>query len=247
MFLVGLKAMGEIRTHFAAEVFLLWLIEIASNFISERDITSILISETTRALSIKFLFHHPSHSYLGYESNYVISLMTVNPSMHEFFSVSASSNILNCWVSRKLDCLQWFGTDWFVWGIASAHERDTLLRPGNNHCRQQGGSKRANCYNIRPGSKIIYAEEELRRNVCALIQLSWIDHNYILIPCVRRRQVGAELPVDSDDADFENKHENGSTLLCVFERGWGLCLLLNCDVCGSFLATSGNPFPLFAQ
>jgi hypothetical protein len=33
------------------------------------------------------------------------------------------------------------------------------------------------------------------------------------------RQVGAEIPVDSDDADAENKDENGSTLLCVFERG----------------------------
>jgi hypothetical protein len=34
------------------------------------------------------------------------------------------------------------------------------------------------------------------------------------------RQVGAEIPVDSDDADTENKDENGSTLLCVFERGY---------------------------
>ena len=34
------------------------------------------------------------------------------------------------------------------------------------------------------------------------------------------KQVGAELPVDSDDADIENKEDNGSTLLCVFERGW---------------------------
>jgi hypothetical protein len=33
-------------------------------------------------------------------------------------------------------------------------------------------------------------------------------------------QVGAELPVDSDDADIENKDDNGSTLLCVFERGY---------------------------
>jgi hypothetical protein len=32
-------------------------------------------------------------------------------------------------------------------------------------------------------------------------------------------QVGAELPVDSDDAESENKSENGSTLLFVFERG----------------------------
>ena len=32
-------------------------------------------------------------------------------------------------------------------------------------------------------------------------------------------QVGAELPLDSDDADEENKRENGKTLLCVFERG----------------------------
>ncbi len=32
-------------------------------------------------------------------------------------------------------------------------------------------------------------------------------------------QIGAELPVDSDDAERENKNDNGSTLLCVFERG----------------------------
>jgi hypothetical protein len=32
-------------------------------------------------------------------------------------------------------------------------------------------------------------------------------------------QVGAELPLDSDDADEENKREHGKTLLCVFERG----------------------------
>ena len=32
-------------------------------------------------------------------------------------------------------------------------------------------------------------------------------------------QVGAELPVDSDDAENENKSDSGSTLLCVFERG----------------------------
>jgi hypothetical protein len=33
------------------------------------------------------------------------------------------------------------------------------------------------------------------------------------------QQVGAELPVDSDDADIESKDKNGSTLLYVFERG----------------------------
>jgi hypothetical protein len=32
-------------------------------------------------------------------------------------------------------------------------------------------------------------------------------------------QIGAELPVDSVDADEENKAENGKTLLYVFERG----------------------------
>jgi hypothetical protein len=33
-------------------------------------------------------------------------------------------------------------------------------------------------------------------------------------------QVGAELPMDSDEADEENKAENGGkTLLYVFERG----------------------------
>ncbi len=34
------------------------------------------------------------------------------------------------------------------------------------------------------------------------------------------RQIGAEISVDSDDADTENKDDNGSTLLCVFERGY---------------------------
>jgi hypothetical protein len=33
-------------------------------------------------------------------------------------------------------------------------------------------------------------------------------------------QVGAELPIDSDDADNENKMGNGKTLLYVFERGY---------------------------
>jgi hypothetical protein len=32
-------------------------------------------------------------------------------------------------------------------------------------------------------------------------------------------QVGAELPVDSEDAAAENQSENGNTLLFVFERG----------------------------
>jgi hypothetical protein len=32
-------------------------------------------------------------------------------------------------------------------------------------------------------------------------------------------QVGVELPMDSDEADEENKSENGRTLLYVLERG----------------------------
>lgn len=32
-------------------------------------------------------------------------------------------------------------------------------------------------------------------------------------------QVGAELPVDSDDAAYENQSKNGNSLLFVFERG----------------------------
>jgi hypothetical protein len=32
-------------------------------------------------------------------------------------------------------------------------------------------------------------------------------------------QVGAELAMDSDDADEEHKSENGRTLLNVFEKG----------------------------
>ncbi len=35
-------------------------------------------------------------------------------------------------------------------------------------------------------------------------------------------QVGVELPVDSDDADNESKMAGGSTLLCVFERGYDI-------------------------
>ena len=42
-----------------------------------------------------------------------------------------------------------------------------------------------------------------------------VKHNILIY----FQQVGAELPVDSDDADSENKQENGSTLLFVFERG----------------------------
>ena len=33
------------------------------------------------------------------------------------------------------------------------------------------------------------------------------------------RQVGAEIPMDSEDADDANKNDNGRTLLYVFERG----------------------------
>ena len=32
-------------------------------------------------------------------------------------------------------------------------------------------------------------------------------------------QVGAEIPMDSDDADDANRDDNGRTLLYVFERG----------------------------
>jgi hypothetical protein len=32
--------------------------------------------------------------------------------------------------------------------------------------------------------------------------------------------VGVEIPMDSDEADEENKAEGGKTLLYVFERGW---------------------------
>ncbi len=36
-------------------------------------------------------------------------------------------------------------------------------------------------------------------------------------------QVGAEIPMDSSEADEENKHADGKTLLFVLERGY-LCL-----------------------
>ena len=32
-------------------------------------------------------------------------------------------------------------------------------------------------------------------------------------------QVGVEIPIDSDDADEENKSENGRTLLNILSRG----------------------------
>ena len=34
-----------------------------------------------------------------------------------------------------------------------------------------------------------------------------------------KQQVGVEIPMDSDEADEENKSEGGKTLLYVFERG----------------------------
>jgi hypothetical protein len=37
-------------------------------------------------------------------------------------------------------------------------------------------------------------------------------------------QVGAELPVDSDDAAYENRSKNGNSLLFVFERGYYTCI-----------------------
>ena len=33
-------------------------------------------------------------------------------------------------------------------------------------------------------------------------------------------QVGAEIPIDSEDADDANRNDNGRTLLYVFERGY---------------------------
>jgi hypothetical protein len=37
---------------------------------------------------------------------------------------------------------------------------------------------------------------------------------------LRSYQVGAELPVDSEEAEKEKKSEKGTTLLYVFERGY---------------------------
>ncbi len=34
-----------------------------------------------------------------------------------------------------------------------------------------------------------------------------------------RRQVGAEIPIDSDEGDEENKRKDGRTLLSIFKRG----------------------------
>jgi hypothetical protein len=48
---------------------------------------------------------------------------------------------------------------------------------------------------------------------------AFLLHNIVKVILAGLRQVGAEIPVDSDDADTENKDDNGSTLLCVFERG----------------------------
>jgi hypothetical protein len=41
-------------------------------------------------------------------------------------------------------------------------------------------------------------------------------------------QVGAEIPIDSDDADEANLNDNGRTLLYVFSRGCSI--LLTCTV-----------------
>jgi hypothetical protein len=40
-------------------------------------------------------------------------------------------------------------------------------------------------------------------------------------------QVGAELPMDSDEADEENKMDDGKTLLYIFERGYCKVSLLD--------------------
>jgi hypothetical protein len=42
------------------------------------------------------------------------------------------------------------------------------------------------------------------------------------------RQVGAEIPIDSDDADEANLNDNGRTLLYVFNRG---CIVLRTQFC----------------
>ena len=39
-------------------------------------------------------------------------------------------------------------------------------------------------------------------------------------------QVGAEIPIDSDDADEANLNDNGRTLLYVFSRGCSI--LISC-------------------
>jgi hypothetical protein len=45
-----------------------------------------------------------------------------------------------------------------------------------------------------------------------------------LLLTVLRCQVGAELPIDSDEADEENKKAHGKTCLYVFGRGYSsLC------------------------
>jgi hypothetical protein len=45
-----------------------------------------------------------------------------------------------------------------------------------------------------------------------------VGHVFELVFCFVA-QVGAEIPMDSDEADDANKNDNGRTLLYVFERG----------------------------
>jgi hypothetical protein len=47
----------------------------------------------------------------------------------------------------------------------------------------------------------------------------WSSGNELSFSTFLKSQVGAELPMDSEEADKENSESDGKTLLYVFERG----------------------------
>jgi hypothetical protein len=55
-------------------------------------------------------------------------------------------------------------------------------------------------------------------NGCENEPLRFCSFNCVYL-CLYVLQAGVEIPMDSDDADEENKKENGKTLLHIFQRG----------------------------
>ncbi len=119
------------------------------------------------------------------------------------------------------------GSGWCLMNVNTAFslERDTLLFWRDHHRWQSRGSKRAFRHNLRTGKTDLKASNvRLPERTWSFCYLYGIVSNFTNLD--RITQVGAELPVDSDDADNETKTSGGSTLLSVFERG---CDLFFCN------------------
>jgi hypothetical protein len=66
----------------------------------------------------------------------------------------------------------------------------------------------------------------VQNSVCTMVSRNLTECIYLYIKrvvsnllCLHAFQVGVEIPMDSDDADEENKLGTGKTLLHIFQRG----------------------------